>query len=65
MILKTADAIKVFGNANRMAKALGINRSAVSQWGENLPPRRVIEIAQMIEQGKVSGGDTPVKQEVG
>lgn len=37
--MKTADVIAHFGNSVKTAKALGITKSAVSQWGEYVPER--------------------------
>ncbi len=42
------EAIRVFGTASALARAMGVTRSAVSQWPEKLPPRvgdRVIAAA--------------------
>jgi len=43
-------AIDFFGSAAALAKALGVSKSAVSQWGEQVPMRRQFEIEH------VSGG---------
>lgn len=45
--MKTQDAIKHFGSAAKLAKALGIWKTAVSQWGETVPPRRAYEIERL------------------
>lgn len=37
-------ALAIFGTTRSLADALGITRSAVSQWPEDLPPRLVDEI---------------------
>lgn len=34
--MKKSDAIKIFGNQSKLAQALGLSKSAVSQWPENL-----------------------------
>ena len=54
--MKTADAIAVFGNASALAKALGINRAAVPQWGETVPPLRQLQI-QQLTLGKLKAAD--------
>ncbi|CDI02492.1 DNA-binding transcriptional regulator for DicB; Qin prophage [Candidatus Competibacter denitrificans Run_A_D11] len=36
--MKTCDAIAFFGNATATAEAAGISPSAVSQWGDLVPP---------------------------
>ena len=38
------DANKLFGNASRLAEALGVSHQAVSKWPEKLPQRRQDEI---------------------
>jgi len=43
-------AIDFFGSASALAKALGVSKSAVSQWDEQIPMRRQFEIEH------VSGG---------
>jgi transcriptional repressor of cell division inhibition gene dicB len=50
--MKTQDAIRHFGSATELAKALGIWKTAVSQWGENVPPRRAYEI-ERLTRGKL------------
>lgn len=47
-----AEAIAYFGNANRLAKALGIYASAVSRWGNEVPPLRVYQIKEIIGGGE-------------
>lgn len=37
--MKTADVVRHFGNRVKTAKALGVTKSAVSQWGEVVPER--------------------------
>ncbi|MBB1489077.1 Cro/CI family transcriptional regulator [Oceanospirillum sediminis] len=37
-------AIDYFGSAAKLAKALGVSRSAVSQWDECIPPLRAFQI---------------------
>jgi DNA-binding transcriptional regulator YdaS (Cro superfamily) len=51
--MKKADAIDFFGSQNNLAKELGITHSAISQWGEDVPPLRAFEIARLTE-GKLS-----------
>lgn len=48
--MKTQDAIRHFGSAKKLALAVGISSSAVSQWGEWVPPGT----AAILE--KISGG---------
>lgn len=44
--MKTKTAIKAFGNKSRLADALGIHRSAVTLWGEEVPPLRVYQLQE-------------------
>ena len=39
--MKTQQAINLAGNAASLAKLLGITPSAITQWGENVPEKRV------------------------
>ena len=50
--MKTQDAIKYFGTASRLARALGIERQAVSAWGEKIPSGRQFQI-EVITKGKL------------
>jgi DNA-binding transcriptional regulator YdaS (Cro superfamily) len=40
-------AVKLFGSDYRLAKALGIHRSAVSRWGRIVPELRARQIADL------------------
>lgn len=47
------DAIKHFGSKSKLAEALGLNRSAISNWKGTLVPRwRAFELEQ-ITKGKL------------
>ena len=48
-MLLTADAIKFFGSAAALASALGITRSAVSQWDEHVPKLREFELRALMD----------------
>lgn len=37
IVIKTSDAIAAFKNRVGLAKALGITKQAVSQWGNDVP----------------------------
>ncbi len=50
--MKKADAIEFFGSGVEMAKKLGVTKSAVSQWGEELDYPRQCQI-QVISKGKL------------
>lgn len=47
--MKTEDAIRAFGNGNRLAKALGISRASISQWGEDVPALRAYQIREILD----------------
>lgn len=49
--------IKYFGNKNRVAKALGINRVSVIHWEQKdkVPAQRQLEI-QKLTKGKLKAG---------
>jgi predicted transcriptional regulator len=50
--MKTSEAIKIFGNKYKIAKALKITRQAVSDWGKVVPPLRVYQIKEIMEKAK-------------
>ena len=59
--MKTRDAVSAFGNANKLAKALGISRQAITKWGENVPEVRKYHIEAVardlgIPMSSLSGG---------
>jgi len=37
VVMTKAQAVKLFGNQNRLANALGVSRQAVGQWENNKP----------------------------
>lgn len=43
------DAIQLFGGSAKLARALGISRSAVSQWGDKVPTGRDFQIELLTE----------------
>jgi DNA-binding transcriptional regulator YdaS (Cro superfamily) len=59
--MKKKDAVKYFGGVSKLAAALGILHSAVSQWGEDIPQRRAFEI-ERITEGALKVDFTPVSQ---
>jgi len=44
------EAIESFGGVKKLADALGIQHSAVSQWGEFAPPLRAYQIRELMKQ---------------
>lgn len=49
--MKTADVAAHFGGKKKLAEALGIQPSAVSMWGQDVPEARQYQI-QVITKGK-------------
>ena len=45
--MRTADAIRYFGNKSRLARALGIRQPSVQEWGEIVPPLRQLQIERL------------------
>lgn len=45
--MKTTDAIRHFGGATALSRALGIRREAIYQWGPEVPPRRAYELERI------------------
>lgn len=45
--MKKNDAINYFGSSIKLAKALGLNKSAVSQWGEEVPELRAFQLERL------------------
>ncbi|MCG9962375.1 MULTISPECIES: Cro/CI family transcriptional regulator [Shewanella] len=45
--MKKTDAIKYFGSSIKLAEALGLNKSAVSQWGEEVPELRAFQLERL------------------
>ena len=47
--MKKSDVIAHFGGVVKTAKALGMNKSSVSLWGEEIPKGRAYQIELMTE----------------
>jgi predicted transcriptional regulator len=45
--MTTADAIRHYGTQQKLADALGITQSTVSEWGEFPPPLRQLQIQDL------------------
>ena len=50
--MKTDDAIEYFGGISATAKAIGITRAAVWQWGETVPIASAMKI-EIASKGKL------------
>lgn len=44
--MKTAELIRLFGGVTRTAEVFGVTKSAVSQWGDEVPPLRVYQLRE-------------------
>jgi transcriptional repressor of cell division inhibition gene dicB len=47
--MKTEQAIEYAGSPKALADLLGITPSAISQWGDEVPPARQFQIEQITE----------------
>lgn len=50
--MKTKDAVKFFGSKAALARALGVERQAVTNWGDTVPEGRQYQI-EVITRGKL------------
>ncbi|WP_270809068.1 Cro/CI family transcriptional regulator [Aeromonas sp. QDB08] len=50
--MTTSNAVRYFGSKAAIARALGINKAAVSQWGETIPEGRAYQI-EVLTGGKL------------
>ena len=48
--MKKETAVAFAGSKNKLAKLLGINRAAVSQWGDEVPKKRVAQLKTLKPQ---------------
>lgn len=53
--MNTDDAVEYFGSKAALARALGIRKGAVSQWGDTIPQGRAYQIEVL------TGGQLKVK----
>lgn len=52
--MKKSEAIKLFGNEAGLAAALDISRSAVNQWGDDVPELRAYQIKEILAAKEAS-----------
>jgi hypothetical protein len=45
--MRKRDAIKFFGTATEMARALGITRQSITSWGDHVPLARQYQIERL------------------
>jgi|TARA_R110000787_G_scaffold169552_1_gene282227 DNA-binding transcriptional regulator YdaS (Cro superfamily) len=48
------EAVESFGGVKKLADALGIQHSAVCQWGEFVPALRAYQIHELLQTNKVA-----------
>ncbi|WP_421268588.1 Cro/CI family transcriptional regulator [Aeromonas veronii] len=60
--MKTELAVDYFGTKAAIADALGIKRSAVSQWGETIPQGRAYQI-EVLTDGKLKADSRSIPQQ--
>ncbi len=58
--MKTRDAVKHFGGRAKLAGKLGITTQAITQWGENVPTRRALELEKLT--GGALRAEPPLRQ---
>ena len=49
-LLKKKDGIAIAGSAAKLARVFGVSRSAVTQWGEWMPPYRVMQLKEAMPE---------------
>lgn len=59
--MKTNDVLIYFGSKAEIGRVLGVSKSAISQWGNEVPPLRAYQIEQ-ITKGKLSANLVEHKQ---
>ncbi|ABS09497.1 MAG: Cro/Cl family transcriptional regulator [Gammaproteobacteria bacterium] len=57
--MKTKDAISHFGNKLKLAEALSVTKSAISQWGEDVPELRAYQI-ERLTGGELKATELPL-----
>lgn len=57
--MKTKDAISHFGNKLKLAEALSVTKSAISQWGEDVPELRAYQI-ERLTGGELKASELPL-----
>ena len=50
--MRKSEAIKLFGSQAKLAKALGISRASVSEWGPEIPELRAFQIQELLAKRK-------------
>jgi len=45
--MRKQEALDFFGNQSKLAASLGVTRQAVSQWGDDIPGLRALQIEEV------------------
>ena len=48
--LRKKDGIAIAGSAAKLARIFGVSRSAITQWGEWMPPYRVMQLKEAMPE---------------
>ncbi|BAT40323.1 Cro/Cl family transcriptional regulator [Escherichia coli] len=51
--MKKAEAIELAGSKAKLARLLKVSKGAVSQWGEEIPELRALQLEKILEQKNV------------
>ena len=51
--MKKAEAIELAGSKAKLARLLKVSQGAVSQWGEEIPELRALQLEKILEQKNV------------
>jgi DNA-binding transcriptional regulator YdaS (Cro superfamily) len=51
--MKKKVAINYFGSSTKLANALGLHKSSISQWGEDVPELRAFQI-ELLTKGQLT-----------
>lgn len=57
--MKVDDAIKFFGTKTAIATAIGVSKSYITHWGDDIPPLRACQI-HLLTKGKVKATETDI-----
>ena len=51
--MKKAEAIELAGSKAKLARLLKVSKGAVSQWGDEIPELRALQLEKILEQKNV------------
>lgn len=55
--MKKEDAITLAGGKAKLARLLNVTKGAVSQWGEQIPELRALQLEKIIPKGEKTDSD--------